>query len=88
MIALYLKLEHYRFRDQFDYDFVIDQSLDLDEIEIPPMLVQPYIENAIWHGLRYKEEKGHLQVEVAQNGSGIKISIEDDGIGRQASERP
>ena len=87
MIALYLKLEHYRFRDQFDYGFEIDPSLDLDELEIPPMLIQPYIENAIWHGLRYKKEKGHLQVNIYQNGDGIKISIEDNGIGRVESAR-
>lgn len=87
MIALYLKLEHYRFRDQFEYTFEIDPSLDLDEIEIPPMLIQPYIENAIWHGLRYKEEKGHLSVNVYQNGEVVKISIEDDGIGRFASKQ-
>ncbi|WP_422358772.1 histidine kinase [Reichenbachiella sp.] len=87
MIALYLKLEHYRFRDQFEYTLEIDPSLDLDEIEIPPMLIQPYIENAIWHGLRYKEEKGHLNVNIYQNGEGVKISIEDDGIGRFASKQ-
>ncbi|MDW3210704.1 MAG: histidine kinase [Reichenbachiella sp.] len=87
MIALYLKLEHYRFRDQFEYSFEIDSTLDLDEIEIPPMLIQPYIENAIWHGLRYKEEKGRLSVRIFQNGEGVKISIEDDGIGRFASKQ-
>lgn len=87
MIALYLKLEHYRFRDQFEYEFVVDPELDLDDIEIPPMLVQPHIENAIWHGLRYKKEKGHLRVNVYQNGAGVKISIEDDGIGRAESAR-
>ncbi|UXX78418.1 histidine kinase [Reichenbachiella carrageenanivorans] len=87
MIALYLKLEHYRFRDQFEYEFVVDPELDLDDIEIPPMLLQPHIENAIWHGLRYKKEKGHLRVNIYQNGSGIKISIEDDGIGRTESAR-
>ncbi|WP_420581526.1 histidine kinase [Reichenbachiella sp.] len=87
MIALYLKLEHYRFRDQFEYAFEIDESLDLDEIEIPPMLIQPYIENAIWHGLRYKEEKGQLNVNIYQNGEGVKITIEDDGIGRFASKQ-
>lgn len=87
MIALYLKLEHYRFRDQFDYSFEIDPSLELDDLEIPPMMIQPYIENAIWHGLRYKKEKGHLRVNVYQNGEGVKIRIEDDGIGRKESAR-
>lgn len=85
MITLYLKLEHYRFRDQFDYEFIIDPELDLDEIDIPPMLIQPHIENAIWHGLRYRQEKGCLKVNIYKNGEGIKISIEDNGIGRKAS---
>ena len=85
MLALYLKLEHYRFRDQFDYQFEVDEELDLDEIEIPPMLIQPYIENAIWHGLRYKMEKGNLNVKVYPNGNTIKVRVEDDGIGRSAS---
>ncbi|MEP2026404.1 MAG: histidine kinase [Reichenbachiella sp.] len=87
MIGLYLKLEHYRFRDQFEFEFVMDPELDLDELEIPPMLIQPYIENAIWHGLRYKEDKGFLRVHICPNGAGVKISVEDDGIGRTASKQ-
>ncbi|MEO9966601.1 MAG: histidine kinase [Reichenbachiella sp.] len=87
LLTLYLKLEHYRFRDQFDYDFEIDPSIDLDEVDIPPMLIQPYIENAIWHGLRYKEERGHLQVNMIRNEGGIQISVEDNGIGRKESGR-
>jgi len=87
MIGLYLKLEHYRFRDQFEYEFVMDPEIDLDEIDVPPMLIQPYIENAIWHGLRYKNDKGYLRVNIYQNGSGVKVRIEDDGIGRFASKQ-
>src|SRR5690606_37909527 len=52
IISLYLKLEHYRFRDKFDYEIAVDDEINSDTVEIPPMLVQPYIENAVWHGLR------------------------------------
>ena len=53
ILKLYLELEHLRFQDKFDYDFTIGGGVKKDEIEIPPMLIQPFIENSVWHGLRY-----------------------------------
>jgi len=86
LLELYIKLEHSRFPDKFDYRIKIDERLDIPSFQIPPMLLQPYIENAIWHGLRYKEEKGMLEVNVASKGNDIlEISISDDGIGRKKS---
>ncbi|MCB0471930.1 MAG: histidine kinase, partial [Flavobacteriaceae bacterium] len=64
LLQLYLKLEHSRFRDKFDYELIVDKHIDIGQFEIPPMLLQPYVENAVWHGLRYKEEKGFLKVEL------------------------
>jgi len=84
ILKLYLKLEHHRFKDKFDYHFAIDEDIDQENIQIPPMLIQPYIENAVWHGLRYKEEKGYLKVEF-KNGENLKVIIEDNGIGRKKS---
>ncbi len=55
---LYLKLEHFRFRDKFEYHFDNQLQHDTYDVDIPPMLIQPFIENAVWHGLRYKESKG------------------------------
>ncbi|MDE3741456.1 tetratricopeptide repeat-containing sensor histidine kinase [Maribacter polysaccharolyticus] len=87
LLRLYIKLEHSRFPDKFDYTIDIDTAIDLDSYHIPPMLLQPYIENAIWHGLRYKEEKGHLDIQVAeQDKNTLCITIADDGIGRKRSE--
>ena len=57
ILGIYIQLEHFRFSDKFDFEFIIDDTIDTEDIEIPPMLVQPYIENAILHGLRYKEKK-------------------------------
>lgn len=86
ILELYLNLEHSRFSDKFDYTFNIDPAIDTDGISIPPMLIQPYIENAVWHGLRYRNEKGHLKVSVQKEGRQILVEVEDNGIGRKQSE--
>lgn len=87
LIELYLKLEHARFKEKFDYTFKVEEKIDIDAFEIPPMLLQPYIENAVWHGLRYKEEKGHLDVIIGQiDEATLSITITDDGIGRERSK--
>ena len=87
LLKLYTKLEHSRFKDKFDYNIVIDENVKVEEFQIPPMLLQPYIENAVWHGLRYKMNKGQLNINIAQvNKNELKISITDDGIGREKSK--
>ena len=86
LIKLYLKLEHSRFPDKFDYDIKIADEVDIHAFQIPPMLVQPYIENAVWHGLRYKENKGELIVSVTQPQEDmLEIMVTDNGIGRKHS---
>jgi len=86
LLELYTKLEHSRFTDKFDYDIVKDPNIDIDAFQIPPMLLQPYIENAIWHGLRYREDKGFLKIELKQKDKNtLEISITDNGIGRKKS---
>lgn len=88
LLRLYMKLEHSRFPEKFDYQLEVDPHLDTEGFSIPPMLLQPYIENAIWHGLRYKEEKGELLVRLEpMGGERIRISITDDGIGRKQSKQ-
>ncbi len=83
---LYLKLEHFRFRDKFDYRFQNEVQLHGYDLEVPPMLIQPFIENAVWHGLRYKENRGQLDVLVREDGNNIIITIQDNGIGREKSK--
>ncbi len=86
LLQLYVKLEHNRFQDKFDYEINIDEKIPLDTYIIPPMLLQPYIENAIWHGLRYKKEKGYLRISMEQKENDIvQVVIEDNGIGRKKS---
>jgi two-component system sensor histidine kinase YesM len=82
----YLELEHLRFNDKFDYKITIDEQLDTDSVSIPNMLLQPHLENAIWHGLRYKETKGLLTLNFKHKVDCIEISIDDDGIGIEKSK--
>ena len=87
LLELYTQLEHFRFKDKFDYHINVEDSIDVREYKIPPMLLQPYIENAVWHGLRYKTKKGHLNIDISQkNKNEIAIIITDDGIGRERSK--
>jgi len=86
IISLYMKLEHSRFPEKFSYDLSIETDIDYDNYYIPPMLIQPYIENAVWHGLRYKEEKGLLKVSFSDNETHLQVVIEDNGIGRKKSK--
>ena len=87
LLKLYVKLEHFRFKDKFEYTITVDEKLKVDEFVIPPMLLQPYVENAVWHGLRYKKDKGSLKIVFEQMDSEkVKITIIDDGIGRKKSK--
>lgn len=85
-IKKYLNLEHLRFQDKFDYEIQIDESLELDATWMPNMLLQPSLENAIWHGLRYKDEKGLLLLTVKSLDKEIVITIDDNGIGLEKSK--
>ncbi|MFN8239749.1 MAG: histidine kinase [Bacteroidales bacterium] len=81
----YLKLEHLRFGDKFDYSIDYSGISGRDEISVFPGLVQPFVENAIWHGVRALEDrKGHINVKFTHAGRlKIKCIISDDGVGRE-----
>jgi heme exporter protein D len=86
-LQLYLELEAVRFDHQFEYTIKVDSDLDADILKVPPLIIQPYAENAIWHGLMHKEQKGHLAIELFQCDEMLCCKITDDGIGRKkASE--
>ena len=87
ILELYIELEHLRFQDKFDYSFQVAGDIDAETLQIPPMLVQPYIENSVWHGLRYLENKGKLSVSVIKENNSLCWTIEDNGIGRKASQQ-
>jgi ligand-binding sensor domain-containing protein len=84
-LTLYLELEKMRFENKFEYKIHVSEEIDGDYDEIPPMLIQPYIENAILHGINPKNGKGDINIRISLVNQFIKISIIDDGIGRDAS---
>jgi LytS/YehU family sensor histidine kinase len=65
----------------------IKDDLDLSMLKVPPLIIQPYTENAIWHGLMHKEEKGQLDIEVNQENGHLYFIITDNGIGRKQSAK-
>ncbi len=86
LLELYIELERLRFEGHFDYEIHIDQNLDLDNIELPSMLLQPFVENAINHGLRHKKETGLLKITFSEEEDMFSCSIEDNGVGRAAAK--
>jgi LytS/YehU family sensor histidine kinase len=83
MLRLYTDLEQMRFRDKFEVKFEVAEDLDLNQ-EVPSMLLQPFVENAINHGLIYLKEKGVLTLSFENDGQeNLVIKIDDNGIGRK-----
>src|SRR6266536_96106 len=86
-LQLYMDMEALRFDHAFEYEIQTNDAAASENISIPSMLVQPYAENAIWHGLMQKEEKGKLWIRfLKQDDNVLKVEIEDNGIGRQKAK--
>ena len=86
-LKLYVEMEMLRFNDKFEYQVNIDKNVEADDIEIPPMVIQPYVENAIWHGLMHKENgKGKLLVNITKTNGTLSCVVEDNGVGREKAK--
>ena len=83
VLTLYLELEHMRFQEKFDYQIHVGDDVDVEEIMIPSMLLQPFVENALWHGLMHKENDRKLDIRFYMRDEEVFIcEIDDNGIGR------
>ena len=84
-LKLYVQMESLRFKGKFVYSFEVDDRLEIDHLQIPPMFIQPFVENAIWHGLMLKEDhlEKKLKIRVRELGDKLIIQVEDNGIGRE-----
>lgn len=82
MLELYLQLESVRLKKNFEYKIEVDENLFPDEINIPTLILQPFVENAIWHGLQFKEENRKLLIKITCEKNFLYCIIEDNGIGR------
>ncbi len=87
-IDTYLRLEKRRLENKFNYSITIDDGLYLEEIYLPPLLLQPYVENSIRHGIKYKTDKrGTIQIAIQKKEDGILVRIDDNGIGREEAQK-
>jgi LytS/YehU family sensor histidine kinase len=84
-IELYIQLEQLRFKNSFRYKIKCEGDTDADDILVPSLLLQPFVENAIWHGLMYKEGAGNLDIHVLPKDEILECIITDNGVGRKAA---
>lgn len=84
-LRLYLDMEAMRFEQRFEYLIDVSDEIDPEEIMVPPLIFQPYVENAIWHGLMPKNGPGYVRIILRSGGEGLLCKIEDNGIGREAA---
>jgi len=84
-LELYMQMESLRFKNKFCYSIAVDENVETNSIVIPPMLIQPYVENAIWHGLMHKTNgiEGLVKINISKNADDLLCVIEDNGIGRK-----
>lgn len=82
LLRLYMELEQLRFDHKFDFHMEVDKALSPEQVFLPPMLLQPYVENAILHGLRHKPGKGNIIICIGKQDRQLRCEIDDDGIGR------
>ena len=85
LLENYIQLEALRLDHKFNYSIDIDPNLDTYETEIPFLLIQPYVENSIVHGLRHLSGQGHLRVSLSRHNEYLHCTVEDNGVGRRRS---
>jgi LytS/YehU family sensor histidine kinase len=86
-LKLYIEIEQLRFSDTFAFEICVEEGMETDFIEIPSMLIQPYVENAIWHGLMQKKNPPrNIWINIQKIDTHLRIEIRDNGIGRAAAQ--
>jgi sensor histidine kinase YesM len=87
LLRYYVSLEMLRFENKFEVIYDLDPAIDLRSIQVPSMLIQPYVENAILHGLYNKQEKGLLRISLRGQDDALLFQVEDNGVGRAEAAR-
>lgn len=87
-VELYMNIENIRFDDQIDFEIDISPDINPDTVKIPSLILQPFLENSLWHGLSSKEGEKKIRIEISRGDKKqINIAIQDNGIGREAAGR-
>lgn len=82
-LSLYLSLEQLRLKNKFTFNVAISEDIDPENTLIPPLILQPFVENSVWHGISHKIGDGHIQINIHRKDDQIICSVEDDGVGRK-----
>jgi tetratricopeptide (TPR) repeat protein len=85
MLRLYLEMERLRFKDAFQYEIRCDENIDSTAVMIPPLLLQPFVENAVWHGLMHKKENGIVKISFSEANDILHCTVVDNGVGRSVA---
>jgi tetratricopeptide (TPR) repeat protein len=83
IIELYLQVEAMRLKNKFTYSIKVEEGIDVENTLVPPLILQPFIENSIWHGISKKESNGHIQIDVKKEDDMLVYVVDDDGVGRK-----
>lgn len=86
-ISLYMDLEKMRFKEKFDFELTMDEDVDTQDIDVPPLLIQPYLENAIIHGMAQTRSQGKINLYYIQKGKYLYATVTDNGIGIEQSKK-
>lgn len=89
IVGLYVEMEQLRFENVFTYEVNIDENIDGEKLTMPPMMLQPYIENSIWHGIMHldKSINGKILISISAKENTLVVTVEDNGIGREESKK-
>jgi len=85
-LRLYIEMEQLRMNYSFDYEIKVDPSIDLNQTLVPPLIIQRFVENSIWHGLNNKPEQGTLRISISKNDDMLLYCVEDDGVKPRLAE--
>jgi len=86
-LDLYMQLEQLRFTRPFSYEIIVEDSINPEIDSIPPLLLQPFVENSIWHGLQYKSDSGKIMIRFKKEKEALICVVEDNGVGRSFSKK-
>jgi tetratricopeptide (TPR) repeat protein len=86
-IEYYLKLQKLRFDDVFDYNVEVGETLETESLQVPPMLIQPFLENSVEHGMKGLNKKGLISIKINEKGNSLNIELTDNGVGRAESDK-
>jgi LytS/YehU family sensor histidine kinase len=86
-LELYMQLESLRLNNKFSYEIKVDENIDTENTLIPPLILQPFVENSIWHGIAHKKDNGKIIISIKKEEDMIHCTVDDDGVGITPSEK-